>query len=289
MAELETKTEALAGFVPTILKAKDVTLSLCGDDGIEFKGQRFVPDPTKGYFSFSFSHAFPNSTVRGEGIHPNVIARSFQSLLNQNVNIEHQIAEYHKGEKDVRDRVIGSVVAVDFPGGQDARWQINPDPAKAPGITGVGVIYKQTQGTARIFGEHQVGRKKFTVSMEVLWPRDEAGYAVELNGGAPLYAFSPSDFIAAGWEYVPEEKAPAELQAAWSEKRGMIVSRYQSRKVVLMMGGLAGQVHYAGVGVVSFGAERAAKITRLVASGEHPLGKLADEIKGDWETLASKS
>ena len=267
-------------YVKTSLPLEIATLSLCGDDGIEFCGQKFVPDATKAFFTFAVSHAFPNATVRGEAIHPNVVAMSYQSMLHQNVNYEHQIAKYYEGKKDVRDRVIGSVVAVDFPGGPHRKWLINKDSAVAPGITGVASVFKQTQGTAKMFGDHQVGRKKFTVSMEALWPLEDAGFAVELAPGAKqTFGGTPEDFLSAGWEYVPYEGAPKELQNCWSTKSGSILKRFQGRRVLIMCGGLNTPVHYAGIGVVSYGAERAAKITRLIASNGEPTAKL-DKFAG---------
>jgi len=260
-----------------IVSNMDLSVALCGEEGITLNGQHFAPDAFRGYFKFQLSHAFPQgATVYQTALHPAVIAKSYRSLLNQNINYEHQIASYHS-DKDVRDRVIGAVVAVDFPSQPAGGWKLDLN-ATPPGITCVGVLFKQTQGMAKIMGEHSSSKRKYTVSMEVFYPLEEAGFAIELNGKDPKFDFSPPDFIKAGYEYVPYEEAPDELAATFSSKKSRIVLRYQGRKVYLMMGGLSNPVNYAGAGVVAFGAEPTAKILRMAASANRLLSELADKL-----------
>jgi len=270
----------------------DLALSLCGAEGISMNGQHFVPDGTKGYFQFQFSHAFPQgSTVYQTGLHPAVVAKSHKSLLNQNINYEHQIASYHS-DKDVRDRVIGSVVAVDFPREPAGGWKLDLN-AAPPAITGIGVLFKQTQGMAKIMGEHVSSKRKYTVSMEVLYPlmpgddpenpNNFAGFAVALNGKDPKFNFSPPDFIQAGYEYIPADKAPDDLVATFSRKKSRVVAQYKGRKVHVLMGGLNNPVHYAGAGVVAFGAEPPAKIVRLAASANGQLDELAESLLATFQ------
>ena len=126
----------------------------------------------------------------------------------------------------------------------------------------------------------------------MLYPFEEAGFAVELakaNGTAkngyrpagfqdPVYDFTPQDLLMAGYEYVPYDKAPAELIATFSRKKNRVMAAWKGRRVTVLMGGLSSRVHYAGAGVVHFGAERTAKIQRLAASKdyEHVLSAFAD-------------
>lgn len=254
-----------------------VEISLCGEEGITFANQTFIPDATNGYFKFRISNGFPVTLVgtrEGQALHPNVIAKSYKTLEHQNINYEHQLASYGVASND---RVIGCVVAVDFPN-PTMNWTIGTDPDKAPGITGVGVLFKQTQGMARMMGQHMTGSKKYSVSQEVLWPFEEAGFALELNGKDPIKDFSPPDFLKAGYEYIPMEEAPEELRATYSKKRGRIVANWKGRKARVLLGGLSNPVHYAGMGVVGFGAEPQAEIQRLAASGGSPLERLADSL-----------
>lgn len=282
----------------------NLVLTLCGEEGIDFKGKRYTPDQTKGFFQFELSHAFPVLTVYGTGLHPNVIAKSFNSITNQNINYEHQIARYHEGDgRDVRDRVIGSIVAADFPPPPPGGWKVNPDVTASPCITGVGVLFKQTQGMAKVMGEHASSKHKYSVSMEVLYPLEQAGFVASLpralskqNGNRPAgmadpeQNYTPPDLLAAGYEYFPFDKAPETLVATFSRKKNRVVAQYKGRRCAVLMGGLDNPVHYAGVGVVHFPAEREAKIMRLAASADNgPMDKLADCLLSAFQTLTSRS
>lgn len=254
----------------------DLALTLCDDNTIEFGGSRFVPDLTKAFFRFTLSHCFPAGvTMYGTSLHPSVIARSYRSLLFQNLNLEHQLSEYHP-DRDVRDRVIGSIVAVDFPSQPAGGWRIPRPGEESPGVSGIAVIYKQAQSVQRIIGEHSASRKRYAVSMEILYPLDEAGFLVQLNDSRPTFSFSTPDVLASGHEFVPYTEAPPELKATFSLKRRSIVAKWNNRKTYLLMGGLNGSVHYAGVGVVAHGAEPTAKILRLAASATNPLEEALD-------------
>jgi len=250
------------------LITSDLALELCGNEGLEFKGRKFVPDETKAYFQFTLSHGFPVATVYGTGIHPNVVALSHKSLIEQNINYEHQIAHYYAEpgkENHVRDAVIGSVVAVDFPSASAGGFRINKDPTKTVGINGVGVLWKQMQRMKTLLGEHQTSRHHWTVSMEVQYLFSESGFAVHMGKKAEFEG-SPQDMIDAGYEYVSWKDAPEEMRATFSKKKNRRVAMYKGRNPVLLMGGLDKPVHYAGVAVVRYGAEPTADITRLAAS-----------------------
>lgn len=242
-------------------------IALFSEDTIEFAGQKFTPDETKGYFRFAMSHAFPVSTYYGTALYAGVIEKSHGSLLHQNVNYEHQIRAYHKEpgkETNVEDRVIGSIVAVDFPRTPAGAWKL--DMNSTPGITGVAVFYKQTTGMNRILGEHLAGRHQYTVSMEVQYPYAEAGFAINTRGGKNLFSSTPDHVAQAGFDYASWKDAPDELRATFSLKKNRIVAKYKGRDTYLLMGGLEHPVHYAGMAVVKYGAERTAQITRMAAS-----------------------
>ena len=271
------------------LSKLDCELCLCGPEGIELNGEKFVPDETVAYFKFEMAKGFPNFTVNGQTMHPTVISRSYKSLLRKAVDWEHQLATFYP-DKDVRDRVIGSVVAVSFPGGENAQWSINADAAKAPCITGVASVFKLTQGSTAAFGAHKMGSKKLTVSMEVFLSVPESGFAVALSSGdTPEFTdTTPADFKAVGYEYVPFSKAPQRLQGMYSESKRRMVGSYKGRKALVCMGGLSGDVHFCGIGVVRFGAEPAAKITGLLASKLNTVRKAAGSVKATMDLLIQK-
>lgn len=253
-------------------------IALFSDDVIKFNGQEFVPDDTKGYFTFNISTAFPQgATYYGTALHSAVIDRSYRTLVDQPLNYEHQVRHYFKKpgkETNVEDRFLGSIRAVDFARQPAGGWKLSLN--SAPCITGVSSYWKNATGMNKILGDHQTGRHKYSVSMEVEYRPMESGFAVA-HKGKPTFDSTPSDFAEAGFDYVPYADAPEELRATFSEERNRIIGRYKNRDTFLLMGGLDKNVHYAGVGLVKYGAERTAEITRMAASGG-PI--LADVFSG---------
>jgi hypothetical protein len=232
-------------------------------DTITFKGQTYTPDATKAFFTFALCHAFPNTNQHGSGLHPNVIAKSFKSLQYAGADLEHKVAAYHKGQGG--DAYVGAILDVHFP--SDGDLTVNPDPAKAPGINGVAVIWKQSAGLAKLVDEQLAGTHKYSVSIEAIWDLDQCGFAVQVIPGTPLEfaAMTPPDIAAAGYEYCPYDKAPPLLRACYSINQRRVMARYGGRKVAVLMGGLDSPVALAGVGIVRYPAEKEAKILRLAA------------------------
>lgn len=270
---------ASSEFTSEFISGDDSSLSLAAADGIELNGKTFTPDDTKGYLKFSLSHGFPVVTQMGMGIHPHVSSISFESLLHQNFNLEHQVKAYHPtkdGERNrVRDRMVGSIVAVDFPRSRGSRHIIDADsPSKA--ITGVASFAKLAEGVDRVLGDHQSGKHKYTVSMEVRFAFAGSGFAVARPQAGRMGEYkdpklnpdTPRDILQSGFEYVPFMEARPEILATFSKEKNKMVGKYQGRPTFLMMGGLDTPVHYSGVGWVRYGAEPTAGIQQLVASRE---------------------
>ncbi len=254
-----------------------LAISLCGEDGVTFKNRTYTPDATKGFFTFSLCYPFPNVNEHGTGLHPNVISKSFKSLLYQGANRDHAVAAYFK-DKQVDDKYVGAIIDVDYPEGGN---MIVGGNGVAQGISGVAVVWKQSQGMAHLMGRHLSGQHKYTVSIECLWPLEESGFAVPIKQGfkREFASTTPRDFELAGYEYVPYDKAPKSLISTYSEKARRITGLYKGRKASVLMGGLDNQVHYAGVGIVRYGAEAPAKIMRLAAGIDDPaFSNLADSI-----------
>lgn len=217
--------------------------------------------------SFEVSKSFPVITDAGQSIFPSVIARSYQSLKDKKVDIDHAIKAYYPASDNIRERVIGAVLDVQFPPTPQGGWKVGSDISNAPGIKGLAVIWKEADGVAELFGAHLAGSKTLTVSMELNWALEDSGWCVKLAGQKPGLGkdTTPPDVLAAGWEYIPHENAPAELRACYSEKARRVVRSWQGRKAIVMLGGLTGSVLYSGLGIVRFGAERTAKITQVLA------------------------
>jgi len=232
-------------------------------------GQQFEPDDTKAYVEFYLSHGFPVITSDRTAIHPQVVANSYPSLLHQVFNLGHVMKAYDP-ENNARDRILGSVVAVEFPeaAGADG-WKVQADPAKAPGIHGVAVMHKLAEGAAQILGQHRSGKRRWTVSMETQFLPEESGFLVgESDAFGNDIGFAaeetPSDLRDLGYVYVPWGKAGSVMEA-WDEERTRIKPAYQSRQIVFLLAGLNGRVHYNGVGLTPWGKEPTAAIRQMVA------------------------
>jgi len=120
----------------------------------------------------------------------------------------------------------------------------------------------------------------------VKYPFSETGFAIERDGKAALKEFSestPPDMAAAGYDYVATANAPKDLIATFSQERNRITKDYKGRKTTLLMGGIDGDVHFAGVGLVKYGAEKTAAIQTLAASSTPliiaPFQDLAEAIR----------
>ena len=240
-------------------------LSLLSVANITLGGQTFTADSTKAYFDFTLSHGFPVITSDRTAIHPAVVQRSYLSMLHQVLNLGHAMRAYDP-ETIPRDRILGCVVAVEYPPMPYGGWKLQSDPEKTPGIRGVAVVYKKAEGAATILGQHLGGRQTWTVSMETLYDLSDSGLLVGLNDPLGKDMAGPEDARAIGWGYSTFDAAPAALLDAWDMDKSIIKRSYSKRPVVALLGGLAGTVHYAGVGLTRMGKEPTASIGQFLAS-----------------------
>ena len=76
------------------------------------------------------------------------------------------------------------------------------------------------------------------------------------------------EFTGHGLGYVPMEQAPEALLdlSDFDQKRMRPAAQWGRLPVVLLKGGVNGQVHFRGVGLVRYGAEREAQIAQILAS-----------------------
>lgn len=265
--------------------------ALCGDEGMEFAGTRYVPDVTKGYFDFHISHGLV-VTAYGTAIDPGTIRNSFASMKHQVINLMHEMKAYHPERENMKgDRVVGTVL--------DVRLVAMPDGTNH--IHGVGVLHKLAHGLNHVVGQHQTGRHEWTVSMEVNYWLDESGFLVGRDGEPVEAAMkslkdeeekerclqgTPHHLRQRGRLYLPYKEAPDDLRACFSSEAGRIVNKWRDLDTVLMMGGVDGRVHYHGVGIVTYGAEPTARIGQLLA--HHPVQGALEGVSASVRQLVSE-
>lgn len=245
---------------------------------IRINGQSLVPDKYTAFVEFHLAHGFPVTTVDGFALHPQVVANSYRSLLWKPFDFAHMIRSYDP-ESIARDRIVGCIVGVEFPEKPLGGWKVQGSRSAAPGIRAVAAMFKAAEGVDRILGQFQSGRKRWTVSREMDFAPDDCGFLVRDRGAsddvggvlAPWRERTPEDLRALGWCYIPIGDAPADLLGVLSPERARqreVSKSWQGRTVLLLLGGLDGQVMFKGTGLTPVGKENEAEIAQMLAS-EH--------------------
>lgn len=266
--------EYIKGAQPALAERlfSNLGVSLC-ENAIEIAGQKLVPDETKAYIRFKISHPFPIITAYGTALHPGTVANSYASMLHQVFNEAHKMRAYDPTpeKKEIpRDYILGSIVALEFPRAPMGGWKMSLERDKAPFIDAAAVIHKNAEHVQKIFGEHLSGRHKWTVSMEVQYSLRESGFIMMGEPRARqkemLAAHTPEEFSKIGLHYIPLLECPDDLLECYSLEKRRVVKDWNGLQPVLLKGGINGSVHYGGVGLVKYGAEREAEVQQLLAS-----------------------
>jgi hypothetical protein len=262
-------------------------------------GRQLVPDETKAYCRFEICYAWPVRTAYGAAFHPGTLANSRDSMLHQVFNRGHKMkANAAAEDRDAtRDENFGAIVGVDYPAAPLGGWKINSP--GAPHYEAAAVMHKMVSFVPKLLGEHLGGRHKWAVSQEVLYSLEDSGFIIEPDGKQSrgtqeiLDKYTPAEFKAAGLAYVPvmlsaEEMCPEDLFQCYSFEQRRVVRDWHGQRVSVCKGGINGSVHFAGVGMVRYGAEREAQIQQLLAHDP-------DAIEGEvdltlpWDALKNVS
>jgi hypothetical protein len=313
--------------------ARGVTLcsaSEVGSPGITIAGETFVPDAATAYVEFFLSHAFPvyldvaepGSEPYRTTIHPATVANSYRSLRGKVLNFAHIMRSYDP-ERNVRDRIFGTVMAVELSGPDgplttpDGGWKVQGDPLLAPGIRAVAALHKNAEGVLNMIDTWQQGRTPFggtewTVSMENEATISDGGFLLRrtmdddggyYHPGNRLDEFAamgqtPDDFKALGWIYVPWAAAPADLRSCL-DAGGMIAvvrnflqtDTSPGVTTLFLNGGLNGTLFYFGVALTPLARESHARVGRVMASADPTIAALAavgDAVTGFCEKISKK-
>jgi hypothetical protein len=214
----------------------------------------FTPDQWTAYARVRFGKALPMvvgpESISGAvfGIHPAVLARSYQGIVHKQVNLGHNLIALGKKQ----DRICGCVLAAAFPEEPEGGWTIGDSIEDAPHITAFSALFKQAHGVPKMLGDHLGGKVEMSVSMEFTYYFDEMGI------------------------YDPSTKAtydraaiPTNLKGyLYEDERGRLGIRRNSRNpgLVIAVGGLSGRIWFSGFGYTSMPAESTAGIESIAAS-----------------------
>lgn len=251
-------------------------VSLCGDRAITIAGQTFVPDKFSAYIEFHLAHAFQVVTCDNTALYPQVVANSFRTLFNKVFNLGH-IMVANNPDQNARDRILGTIVGVEFPETPPGGWKVQALRRNAPGIRAVAVVHKQAEGVEEVLRTHFNGKVRWTVSMEQEFYVDAATETIPIDSGfivrnAPASlkkAFdgeTPNDLAQLGWTYVPAMEAPRDLQQCFECEPVPKCRRYQGCDTVLLFGGLNGTIQFKGTALTPLGREAEARVAQMLAS-----------------------
>ncbi len=239
-----------------------------GESRLELGGESFVPDGSKAYFEFWCAHSFPVITTDGTAVYPSVVDRSHRTMLHQVINLGHLMEAYGTS---AQDRVLGSVVGIEFPEMPEGGWGLPGSVEASPGIHGVGVLHRACKGVPRILEMQHSGERAWAVSMEVEFYRSECAFLVRRDSLSKLGCSEqgPDEFKAAGWSVYDYEGAPPMLQNTLVNGMPVVATEHQG-SVVFLAGGLRGNVHFSGLALTLMGKEPTAKAGRFTASMDLP-------------------
>jgi len=315
----------------TIGTARGVQLCSFGDvgtTGITIAGETFVPDAATAYVEFFLSHAFPVYLDVAEPgaepyrttIHPQTVANSYRSLRGKVMNFAHIMRSYDP-EKNVRDRMFGTVMAVELSGPDgplttpEGGWKVQGDPLQAPGIRAVAALHKNAEGVMKVIETWQAGKTPFggtewTVSMENEATISDGGFLLKAEAGDQrsevgkrlaefaALGLTPDDFKALGWIYVPWASAPEDMRGCLDAggmvavaKNFMQTATSSGVTTLFLNGGLNGRLFYFGVALTPLARESHARVGRVLASADGIVAALTavgDAMTGFCEKILKK-
>lgn len=213
-----------------------------------------TPDNWSAYARIRFGKSLPMvagpESISGAvfGIHPAVLARSFNTILHKQMNLGHQLKSL--GSK--RDRIVGCVLQCAFPEEPEGGWLVPDSVEEAPHITAYATLFKQAEGVSDMLGKHLGGKVKMAVSMEFTYYHDEVGIYDPVSG----ITYDRMDIPASLKGFIAEDA------------KGRLLVRKNSRQpaLVLALGGVTGRIWFSGVGYTDRPAESTAGIEHIAAS-----------------------
>jgi len=213
-----------------------------------------TPDQWTAYARVRFGKALPMvvgpESISGAvfGIHPAVLARSWQGVIHKQVNMGHTLRALNKKE----DRICGCVLQAAFPEEPDGGWVIADSIEDAPHITAFSALFKQAHGVPKMLGDHLGGKVEMSVSMEFTYYYDEMG----IHDPSNKKTYDRADI-------------PANLKGyLYEDEKGRLGVRKNSRTpgLVLAVGGVSGRIWFSGYGYTDRPAESTAGIESIAAS-----------------------
>lgn len=212
-----------------------------------FPGTPIKESSNLAWFPFKLCHSLPTVNLRGRCFTAPVLQRSFASLNNQLVNLDHQLEANFPGSDDL---VVGAVNAVLFNAGEVASaTELADIPSQPMPVVGLGSIFRRTRRGQKIVEQGEKGEVKWCVSMEC------------------GHNWSQAHFLYEG-KFIPVTEADPEMLACIKTDH---VLPYKNKKLAVALGGLNGSVDFWGLGLTLTPAEATADVMGFVTGQSRDL------------------
>ncbi len=209
-------------------------VAFCSERVIEINGRTFTPDPYNAYVEFFLSHAFPVVTCDNTAIHPQVVANSYHTMRGKVFDLAHIIRAYNP-EENARDRVLGTIMEVEFPPMPAGGWKVQGNKTKAPGIRAVAVMHKQLEGVKQILSRYADRSVRWTVSMEQDYFEEDSGFLVKGRKGVEEFAdATPDDLARLGYVYAPFTDAPRGLLDCFNPQESRMEQPFLKQPAIIL-------------------------------------------------------
>lgn len=193
------------------------------------------------YFPFKLCHSIPRVNSRGRTFMPQVLQKSFHSLMDQCLDFEHELVDNNTTS---RDRIIGHVKAVKFDGPVIEVSSAATLPKEPMPVTGLGCLYKRATGVNDIISETQKNPQKWRVSMECYHNWEQA------------YLWYNRDTL------ININEAPADMLDCISID---FVKKYKGKELAVCIGGMDKEIAFLGAALTTNPADSDAHILGFVA------------------------
>lgn len=260
---MNKRDELLMGMKPEVLTFEPQNVRFLGE-GSPFAGL-FKADTSKAYIEFEICHcapvvAGPNGAGNFVTYHPGPLSRSHNKLLHQQTNLGHLIKAYDP-EKITRDRIVGAVVATYYPPEPEGGWTLPKEKSAAIPIKVCAVVFKQAEGALTMMEEHNKGKRKWSVSIEVALsdPLNNMGLYIPSENRIVTMAEADDDLLTA-----VERDEESGQWLIRKVKSGPL----KGEQLAFAYGAVDGEMIFQGVGYTPNPAEKEAKLTHLRMSAD---------------------
>lgn len=253
-------------------------------EGSVFANLGYEPDGSRAYVECEVCHSLPEGRFLGAGGAANgnqiglwaeVIAKSHGSLLHQQLNVQHMLAEYAEEKKNKQDRIIGCVVATKVVAEKHIlRGPSNgANPTSWAGGGGVHiaalmVVHKLAKGVNSILGDHLASRKEQSVSIEMECGLEQLGVMRPSTGEAYPFEAMPED-----WYATVQAKNEDGTPMKGLPRFGAI----DGEQLVVTYGMPGAKIEFQGIATTPNPAENMARITRVTAEQDGMSLRIAAE------------